>query len=127
MEWSYLIDPGRGIVHLTVAGEVTSHGLIELIKRTGADSRFGPGMHAIADCRQAHGNWDYCEIQRFRDFLQRISAPRPVRWATVLKPGTLTAVGQVCDLIGDAVAGRIEIQLFTDPQQAQEWIAEETV
>lgn len=127
MEWSYVIDPDRGLVHLTVFGEVTAQGLIELIKRTGADSRFGPGTHAIADCRGAYGTWDHGEIQRFRDFLQRIPTPRPVRWATVLKPDTLATVGKVCGVMADAVARRIEIQLFTDPQRAQEWIADETV
>ena len=46
-------------------------------------------MNAIADYREAHGDWDYSEIQRFRDYVVRIECPAkcagppwssPARW-----------------------------------------------
>ena len=122
MESSYAIDTQENLVRLKVWGELTAEGLIELMSRTGADPRFGSGMPAIADYREAHGNWDYSEIQRFRDYVVRIDVSGEVRWAAVVKPGTLVAVGHVLILISEAVNARIKMQLFEDPTTALRWI-----
>jgi hypothetical protein len=122
MESSYAIDTQENIVRLKVWGELTAEGLIELMSRTGADPRFAAGMSAIADYREAHGNWDYSEIQRFRDYMVRIDVSGEVRWAAVVKPGTLVAVGHVLILISEAVNARIKMQLFEDPTTALRWI-----
>ena len=90
-------------VRLKVWGELTAQGLIELMSRAGQDPRFVAGMSAIADYRDAHGDWDYSEIQRFRDYVVRIEVRGEVRWAAVVKPGTLVAVGHVLILISEAV------------------------
>ena len=76
MESSYAIDTKENLVRLKVWGELTAEGLIELMSRAGQDPRFVAGMSAIADYRDAHGDWDYSEIQRFRDYVVRIERAR---------------------------------------------------
>jgi len=122
MESSYAIDTTENLVRLKVWGELTAEGLIELMSRAGQDSRFVAGMSAIADYRDAHGDWDYSEIQRFRDYVVRIEVRGEVRWAAVVKPGKLVAVGHVLILISEAVNARIRMQLFEDPRTALRWI-----
>lgn len=130
MESSYSIEPGENLVRMQVWGEVTVEGLLELINRASEDPGFSPGMSAIADYREAHGNWDYSDIQRLRDYVVQIAVPCEVRWAAVVKPGTLGAVAHVLILIsealvGDSVAARIRMKLFEDPQMALGWVRRE--
>ena len=79
MESSYSIQPVERLVRMQVWGELTVDGLIGLIDRVGADEHYRSSMHAIADFRQAFGNWDYSEIQRYRDYLARIAGHRDCR------------------------------------------------
>jgi hypothetical protein len=48
-----------------------------------------------------------------------------VRWAAVLKPGSLAAAGHVLIVISEAVGVRIKMQMFDDPQRAMRWIRRE--
>jgi hypothetical protein len=122
MESTYAIDTHENLVRLKVWGELTAEGLIELMSRAGEDPRFVSGMSAVADYREAHGDWDYSEIQRFRDYVVRIDVRGEVRWAAVVRPGTLVAVGHVLILISEAVNARIKMQLFEDPATALRWV-----
>jgi len=122
MESSYSIQPVERLVRMQVWGELTVDGLIGLIDRVGADEHYRSSMHAIADFRQAFGNWDYSEIQRYRDYLARTAGHRGCRWAALVNPGTLQAVGHVLIVISDAICGSIEMQLFEDPQVALRWV-----
>lgn len=122
MESSYSIQPAENLVRMQVWGELTVDGLIELINRVGADPSYRSGMHAIADLRQSFGNWDYSEIQRYRDYVVHIAGSRHCRWAAVVKPGTLVAVGHVLIVISEVVRDSIEMQLFEDPQMALRWV-----
>jgi hypothetical protein len=122
MESSYAIDTQEHLVRLKVWGELTAEGLIALMNRAGADPRYARGMPAIADYRDAHGNWDYSEIQRFRDYVVQIAGQGEVRWAAVVQPGTLVAIGHVLIVISEAVDSRIRIKLFEEPSSALRWI-----
>jgi hypothetical protein len=126
MESSYTIEPGENLVRLKVWGELTAEGLVQLMGRAGADPRFVPGMHAIADYREAHADWDFSEIQRVRDYVMQIQAPGEVRWAAVVRPGRLVAVGHVLILISEALQARVRMQMFEDPQAALRWIRGQT-
>lgn len=126
MESSYSIQPSSNLVRMQVWGELTVEGLIDLIKRVGSDPYYRDGMHAIADLRQCFGNWDYSEIQRYRDYLVHIAGRRYCRWAAVVKPGTLAAIGHVAIVISEVVRASIDMQLFEDPQMALRWIQGET-
>lgn len=95
MESNYSIDTQQNLVQLKVRGKLTVDGAIDLLNRASADPRFVPGMCAVGDYREAHGAWDYSEIQRFRDYLLQFPVRRGVRWAAVLKPGELAAAGHV--------------------------------
>lgn len=121
-ESTFSFDPEANLVTLKVCGELTAERLIALMNRAGADPRFVAGMHAVADYRDAHGSWDYSEIQRVRDYVARIPVPHPVRWAAVLKPGTLAAAGHVLVLINEAIEGKIQIRLFEEARRAQQWV-----
>jgi hypothetical protein len=121
MESSYSIDPDEFLVRLKVWGELTADGLMEVMRRVGMDPRHQAGMPVVADLREAHGNWDYSEIQRFRDFVAQLQTPE-VRWAAVVVPGTLVAVAHVLIVISEAVGTRIRMQLFEDPQSALHWV-----
>jgi hypothetical protein len=123
MESQYAIDRVENLVRVTVWGELTADGLIELMNRVGADPQYFPGMNAIADYREARGNWDYSEVQGFRDYVVRISAGRqPSRWAAVVRPGALVAVGHVVILISEAVGASIRMQLFESSTSALRWV-----
>ncbi len=122
MESSYSIDASENLIWLQVWGEVTAESLIELLNRTRADARYVPGMHIIGDYREAHGNWDYSEIQRFRDYIVHIAVPCEVRWAAVLKPGNLAAAGHVLILISEAVGADIRLRMFEETADALRWV-----
>jgi len=122
MESSYSIHQVDRLVRMQVWGELTVGGLIGLINRIGSDEHYDPGMHAIADFRQSAGNWDYSEIQRYRDYIARIAGRRNCRWAALVKPGSLVAIGHVLIVISEATRGSIDIQLFEDPQVALRWV-----
>lgn len=121
MQSSYAIDTTEHLVRLKVWGELTVDGLIRLAQEAAADARFSLGMPAIADFREADGNWDYTDIQRFRDYVAQIDTP-PVRWAAVVRPGALVAVGHVLIVISEAVGARIRIKLFDCSDTALRWV-----
>lgn len=120
MESSYSIEPAENLVRMQVSGEITLAGLKNLISQVGKDPYYRPGMHAIADLRHSHGQWDYSEIQRFRDYLAHIAPQRQCRWAALVKPGAVVAIGYVVILISEGVG--IQMRMFEDPHQALHWI-----
>jgi O-acetyl-ADP-ribose deacetylase (regulator of RNase III) len=122
MESSYAIDAREHLVRLKVWGELTAESLIELLNRAVSDPRYVPGMNAIADYREAYGNWDYSEIQRFRDYLVHLAPPGDVRWAAVMKPGNLAAASHVLILISEAVGSNIKMRIFEEPAAALRWV-----
>jgi len=124
MESSYSIEPAENLVRMQVTGEVTLESLKSLINQVGKDPHYHPGMHAIADLRHSHGQWDYSEIQRFRDYLAHIAQQRQCRWAALVKPGAVVAIGYVVILISEGVG--IQMRMFEDPHQALHWIRGET-
>ena len=121
MESSYSIDASANLIRLKVWGELTADSLMELLNQARADPEYVPGMHAIADYREAHGNWDYSEIQRLRDYLVHIAVPCEVRWAAIVKPGNLAAAGHVLILISEAVGSDIRMRMFEEPADALRW------
>lgn len=122
MESNYSIDTQQNLVQLKVRGELTVDGAIDLLNRATADPRFVPGMCAIGDYREAHGAWDYSEIQRFRDYLLQFPVRRGVRWAAVLKPGELAAAGHLLILISEAVDAPLKMNIFEEPEKALRWV-----
>ena len=125
MELSYSIDVEEKLLRLQAWGKVTVDGLIDVLNRAQADPRYRPDMNSLGDYREAHGEWDFSEIQRLRDYILRVEVPCEVRWAGVLKPGSLAAAGHVLIVISEAVGARIKMRMFDDPQQALRWIRRE--
>jgi hypothetical protein len=125
MELSYSIDSQEKLLRLQAWGEVTVDGLIGLLNRAQADPGYRPDMDSLGDYREARGEWDFSEIQRLRDYILRVEVPCEVRWAAVLKPGSLAAAGHVLIVISEAVGARIKMRMFDDPQQALRWIRRE--
>jgi hypothetical protein len=127
VESSYSIDPLQNVVRLKVHGELTADALTSLMRRIATDPQYRSGMNAIADFRECVGAWDYSEIQRFRDFVVRACGVRPRRWASIVRPGELEAVGRVLIVISEALEVRIRMQLFDDPGMAMRWVQGEDV
>jgi hypothetical protein len=125
MEASYSIDAQEKLLRLQAWGKVTVDGLIALLNQARADPRFRADMNSIGDYREAHGEWDYSEIQRLRDYILQVEVPCEVRWAGVLKPGSLAAAGHVLIVISEALGARIRMRMFDDPQQALRWVRRE--
>src|SRR5688572_12605569 len=125
MAFSYSIDAQENLLRLQADGQMTVEGLIDLLNRAQADPQFRPEMNALADYREASGEWDYSEIQKLRDYILRVEVPCEVRWAAVLKPGTLAAAGHVLIVISEAVGVRIKMRMFDDTQRAMRWIRRE--
>lgn len=122
MDSSYSIE-ASGLVRLQVWGELRAAGLIKLMGRIGADPRYRPGMTTIADLRDAYGDWDYSEIQRFRDYVVRVAPPVPCRWAALVRPGALVAAAHVVIVISDPITDRLQMQLFEDEEAALRWVS----
>lgn len=119
----YFIDTDESLIRVQVWGELRAHDVIKLMRAIGADPRHRPDMGAIIDLREAHGHWDYSEIQRLRDYVVRIAHPsHQRRWAAVASPGTLVAAARVLIVISEQVAGSILMQLFDDVQSASRWV-----
>lgn len=123
MESSYSIDPNERVVRVTLSGRVTVDALTSLMRRIGEDPQYRSGMHAVADFRECvGGTWDYSEIQRFRDYVVRACGVRPRRWASVVRPGEIEAIGRVLIVIAEAAESQIRLRLFEDPADAHRWI-----
>ena len=122
MESSYSIDQDENLVRVTMGGTVTAESLTTLMKRIGEDPDYRTGMDAIADFRECIGLWDYSDIQRFRDYVVRACGTRPRRWASIVRPGELEAVGRVLIVISEAAETSIRMQLFDDLELAHRWI-----
>jgi hypothetical protein len=122
VESSYSIDLTENLVRVTLGGTVTAESLTTLMKRIGEDPAYRSGMHAIADFRECVGMWDYSEIQRFRDYVVRACGARPRRWASLVRPGELEAVGRVLIVISEAAEARIRMRLFDELELAQRWV-----
>jgi hypothetical protein len=122
VESSYSIDPAENLVRLKVVGELSAEALTKLMRQIASDSYYRTGMHAIADFRECVGAWDYSQIQTFRDFVTNACGTRARRWASIVRPGELEAVGRVLIVISEAVEARIRMQLFEDQESAQRWI-----
>jgi hypothetical protein len=125
MQTKYSIDQQQNLLRLQAWGQLSCEGLIDLLNRAQADPQFRPEMNAIADYREANGEWDYSEIQKLRDYILQVEVPCEVRWAAVLKPGSLAAAGHVLIVISEAVGVRIKMRMFDDPQHAMRWIRRE--
>ncbi len=125
MQTRYSIDTQENLLRLQAWGELTVDGLIALLNRAQADPEFRPEMNAIADYREANGEWDFSEVQKLRDYILRVEVPCEVRWAAVLKPGSLAAAGHVLIVISEAVGVRIKMRMFDDQQYAMRWIRRE--
>lgn len=126
MEAKYSIDAQDNLLRLQAWGEITVEGLIGLLNRAQADPQFRPEMNALADYREANGQWDFSQIQTLRDYILQVEVPCEVRWAALLKPGSLAAAGHVLIVISEAVGARIKMRMFDDPQHAMRWIRRET-
>jgi hypothetical protein len=126
MEARYSIDAQENLLQLKAWGEVTVEGLIALLNRAQADPGFRPEMNSLADYREASGQWDFSQIQTLRDYILQVQVPCEVRWAALLKPGSLAAAGHVLIVISEAVGSRIKMRMFDDPQHAMRWIRRET-
>jgi hypothetical protein len=122
VESSYSIDQIENLVRLKVAGTLSAEGLTKLMRSIGEDPQYRSGMHALADFRECVGAWDYSDIQRFRDFVVRACGVRPRRWASLVRPGSIEAVGRVLIVISEAVEARIRMRLFESPDEALRWI-----
>jgi hypothetical protein len=122
VESKYSIDPVENVVRLKWVGQLTVTALTLLMREIAAAPQYRAGMHAIADFRDSVGVWDYSEIQRFRDFVTNACGTRPRRWASIVRPGELEAVGRVLIVISEAVGARIRMQLFEDELSAERWV-----
>jgi len=124
MASSFSIDPTENLVRLQMRGELTAENLTAAMNQIAMDDRYRSGMHAVADLRECSGAWDYSEMQRFRDYVVRVGGIRPRRWAAVVSPGAIAAVGHVVILISEAVGSSIAMRLFEDPEAALRWVRE---
>ena len=126
MNSSFSIDTTDNLVRMQMRGELTAEALTMTMQEIAMDTRYRSGMHAIADFRECSGDWDYSEMQRFRDYVVRVGGVRTRRWAAVVRPGALAAIGHVVILISEAVGASIAMRLFEEPEHALRWVREHT-
>jgi len=124
MAASFSIHPAENLVCMQMRGELSVEALTIAMNQVAMDDRYRSGMHAVADLRECSGDWDYSEMQRFRDYVVRIGGIRKRRWAAVVSPGAIAAVGHVVILISEAVGASIAMRLFEDPGAALRWVRE---
>ncbi|MET0497103.1 MAG: hypothetical protein ABW106_02400 [Steroidobacteraceae bacterium] len=126
MDSSFSIDAAENMVRLQMRGRLTVQALTAAMNRIAMDAQYRSGMHAVADFRECSGEWDYSEMQRLRDYLVRAGRDRSRRWAVIVKPGALAAIGHVVILISEAVDASISMRLFEEPEHALRWVRETT-
>ena len=123
MESRYSIDTQENLLRLQVWGELTADGLIDLLNRAAGGPAVPLGNERASPTtakRTASGTTR--KSRRFRDYILQVEVPCEVRWAAVLKPGSLAAAGHVLIVISEAVGVRIKMRMFDDPQYAMRWI-----
>jgi hypothetical protein len=119
---SLSVDITDELIQVNLHGELTVERLTRAMTAVARDSRFRHGMNAIADFRSCVGQWDYSEMQRFRDYLVRIPGSRPCRWAVVVPRGALEAVAHVVIVISEAASTNISLRMFEEMPSAQRWV-----
>ena len=126
MESTIAVHEEDDLLYTHVRGEVTVDGLIDMVSRSRELPTFRPGMSSVCDLRESHGQWDYSETQRYRDFIVHIAGAHKRRWAMVARPGALAATLHVVIVISDPVRDVIQMQVFEDPAVARRWARFET-
>lgn len=121
MESSYSIHPAENLVRARVWNDVTVDGMIELIRRMGHDGAFRAHMHVVIDLRESSADWDFSEVQRYRDYLVHIARGPKRRWAAIVVPGTVEAIVYLLTVISEAMSETVQLRWFRDPQQARAW------
>lgn len=124
MDSSFSIETADNLIHMKMSGVLTAEALTVTMQEIATDARYRSGMHAVADFRECTGDWDYSEMQRFRDYVVHVGRARARRWAAVVRPGTLAAIGHVVILISEAVGASISMRLFEEPAAALRWVRE---
>ena len=123
MEFRYSIQPTELLLRLDCWGPVAASDLIGMMGQITADPQYHPQLRAVVDLRAATGEWDYSEVQSFRDYLVRIRRGHEVvRWGAVTSAGTLVAACHVVILITDPQECGIHMRLFEDLADAERWV-----
>ncbi len=121
MQSSYSIDPFENLVRVKLSGQVSPDALTSLMREIAAQPAYRSGMNAVADFRECIGSWDFSEIQRFRDFVTNACGTHVRRWASIVPPGEIEAVGRVLIVISEAVDAHVRIRLFDNERAAEHW------
>ncbi len=120
----YRIDPSDGVIYEEYKGAISVEELIKVIGREHNDPAYKRGMPTIANLAQASADWDYLQINQFRDFIKSIY-PRPqekVKWALIAPPVAERAIVRILGIMNEAVGVDVEMKIFDDAQAALKWV-----
>jgi hypothetical protein len=120
----YRIDPSENVMYEVYKGAITVEELIAAINKEHNDPLYKQGMPTIADLTEASADWDYLQINQFRNFIKSIY-PYPqkkVKWAVVAPPTAERAIVKVLDIMNEALGIDVEIQIFDNAQAALKWV-----
>lgn len=123
MESSYSIDKKNNLLIKTHVGEITVDSEIEFLTKIISDPDYRSGMPAFCDFRKVVVKWSLADLDRFRTFVRRnINFIGDSRWALLVSPGADTSTGRIFIALNTALEKNIEVKLFSDEQQATDWL-----
>jgi hypothetical protein len=119
MEIRYAIDAARGLVTVTVTGDVAARDIAGLQARLRADPEFRPEYHQLYDFRVATPTDLYGSDV---DALLESSPHAAVaRRAYVVSPGVGYGMARMAEAMGEA--RRLTVRAFLDLEAARRWLA----
>lgn len=120
----YRIDPSEGIMYEVYKGPVAVEELMAVINKEHADPLFKYGMPTIADLTEVSADWDYLQINQFRNFIKAIylDSREKIKWAIIAPPAPERGIIKVLDIMNEVAGTNVEMCIFEEREEALKWI-----
>ena len=120
MPYSYTIDVDRQLVIAVFWGEATIAEADALMAELYADPRHSFSLNRVYDCREMTRLPPITEVRGLAElFRQRVASGVRTRRAMVVRPGATYGLARMFQALLDLVG--IELNVFTDVEEAVEW------
>jgi hypothetical protein len=122
--FTYAIDSKRGVVVLTYARQPTYTEWQRLMSTVVADAQYRPGLSIVSDRRALTDAVSPGTVERMSEYVATHAGQfARCRWAVVVRPTQLAEYGMA--RVGQVLFGPsgVELQVFTDFEEAMAWAA----
>lgn len=121
MPVTYSVEPGEGIVYMSVDGEAPFEEWRGVLLEVFADPAYRPGFNFLSDRTRATDCPDSNYVQRCLDFLlEHRREMGSYRWAMVSRQPAVYGMQRMFSILGESNGVRAEV--FKDFEQARGWL-----